>query len=128
LRMTNNIERIGDELEDIAESLERMIEENLYFSEFAIQDYVNIASEVREFLVLVLTAIKEENKQIMPEAARLVNNIGRMTEDMKSSHHNRLFEGTCEIDRGMIFIDILDAFEKIGGFCYNLAQAVAGVK
>jgi len=128
LRMTNNIERIGDELEDIAEALERMIEEKLYFSEFAIQDYVNIASEAREFLVLVLTGIKEENKQIMPEALRLVNNISRMTEDMKSSHQTRLFEGTCEIDRGMIFIDILDAFEKMGGFCYNLAQAVAGVK
>jgi phosphate:Na+ symporter len=128
LRMTNNIERIGDEVEDIAEALERMIEEKLYFSEFAIQDYVNIASEVREFLVLVLTGIKEENKQIMPEAVRLLKNIGRLTEDMKSSHHTRLFEGTCEIDRGMIFIDILDAFEKMGGFCYNLAQAVAGVK
>jgi phosphate:Na+ symporter len=89
---------------------------------------VNIASEVREFLVLVLTGIKEENKQIMPEAVRLLKNIGRLTEDMKSSHHTRLFEGTCEIDRGMIFIDILDAFEKMGGFCYNLAQAVAGVK
>jgi phosphate:Na+ symporter len=128
LRMTNNIERIGDELEDIAEALEKMIGEKLYFSEFAIKDYETITSEAREFLELVLKGIKEENKQIMPEAARLVNNISRMIEEMKSSHHTRLFEGTCEIDRGMIFIDILDAFEKMGGFCYNLAQAVAGVK
>jgi phosphate:Na+ symporter len=127
-RLTNNIERIGDELEDIASALERMIEENLYFSEYAIIDYEAITSEAREFLKLVLRGIREENKQIMPEAVRLVNNINRMTEEMKSSHHDRLVEGTCEIDRGMIFVDILEAFEKMGGFCYNLAQAVAGVK
>ena len=127
-RMTNNIERIGDELEDIAEALERMIEDKLYFSEYAIRDYETITSEAREFMELVLTGIREDNKQIMPEAVRLVNNISRMTEEMKSRHHDRLVEGTCEIDRGAIFIDILDAFEKMGGFCYNLAQAVAGVK
>jgi phosphate:Na+ symporter len=128
LRMTNNIERIGDELEDIAAALENMIEEKLYFSEYAIADYVTITSEAREFLQLVLNGIKIENGEIMSEALRLVNNINRMTDDMKASHHDRLFEGTCEIDRGMIFTEILDAFEKMGGFCYNLAQAVAGVK
>jgi phosphate:Na+ symporter len=128
LRMTNNIERIGDELEDIAAALENMIEEKLYFSEYAIADYETITSEAREFLQLVLSGIKIENGEIMSEAVRLVNNINRMTEDMKASHHDRLFEGTCEIDRGMIFTEILDAFEKMGAFCYNLAQAAAGVK
>jgi phosphate:Na+ symporter len=128
LRMTNNIERIGDELEDIAAALENMIEEKLYFSEYAIEDYVTITSEAREFLQLVLNGIKIENGEIMSEALKLVNNINRMTDDMKAGHHDRLFEGTCEIDRGMIFIEILDAFEKMGAFCYNLAQAVAGVK
>jgi phosphate:Na+ symporter len=128
LRMTNNIERIGDELEDIAAALENMIEEKLHFSEYAIADYETITSEAREFLQLVLNGIKIGNKEIMSEAVRLVNNINRMTEDMKASHHDRLFEGTCEIDRGMIFAEILDAFEKMGASCYNLAQAVAGVK
>lgn len=128
MRMTNNIERIGDEIEDIAEALERMIEDKLYFSEQAIQDYVAISSETREFLTLVFKGIKEENKQIMPEAVKLVNSVNKMTEEMRLSHHDRLVEGVCEIDRGMIFIDILNAFEKMGGYCYNVAQAIAGVR
>ena len=128
LRMTNNIERVGDELEDIAEALDTMIEDKLFFSEQAILDYVAITSEAREFLALVLNGIRENGKEIMPEAVRLVENINKMTEEMRLSHHDRLVEGTCEIDRGMIFIDILNAFEKMGGFCYNIAQAVAGVK
>ena len=128
MRMTNNIERIGDEIEDIAEVLERMIEEKLYFSDRAIQDYVTVSLETRKFLTLVFEGIKEENKEIMPEAVKLVNSVNQMTEEMRLGHHDRLVEEVCEIDRGMIFIDILNAFEKIGGTCYNVAQAIAGVK
>ncbi|HDH86874.1 MAG: Na/Pi cotransporter family protein [Deltaproteobacteria bacterium] len=128
MRMTNNIERIGDEVEDIAEALERMLEDKLYFSEEAIQDYEKISSEARKFLALVFEGIKEGNKQIMPEAVKLVESINQMTEEMRLSHHDRLFDGVCEIDRGMIFSDILNAFEKMGGCCYNVAQAIAGVK
>ena len=128
MRMTNNIERIGDEIEDIAETLERMIEDKLYFSEQAIQDYEKISSEARKFLTLVFEGIKEENKEIMPKAVKLVESINQMTEEMRLSHHDRLFDGVCEIDRGMIFSDILNAFEKMGGCCYNVAQAIAGVK
>ncbi len=128
MRMTNNIERIGDEIEDIAEVLERMIEEKLYFSDRAIQDYVTVSLETRKFLSLVFEGIKEENKEIMPEAVKLVNSVNQMTEEMRLGHHDRLVEEVCEIDRGMIFSDILNAFEKIGGSCYNVAQAIAGVK
>ncbi|MBW1674477.1 MAG: Na/Pi cotransporter family protein [Deltaproteobacteria bacterium] len=128
MRMTNNIERIGDEIEDIAEALERMIEEKLYFSENAIQDFMTVSLESRKFLTLVFEGIKGENRQIMPEAVKLVNSINQMTEEMRLSHHDRLVEGVCEIDRGMIFIDILNAFEKMGGSCYNVAQAIAGVR
>ena len=128
MRMTNNIERVGDEIEDIAEALERMIEEKLYFSENAIQDFMTVSLESRKFLTLIFEGIKEENRQIMPEAVKLVNSVNQMTEAMRSSHHDRLVEGVCEIDRGMIFIDILNAFEKMGGSCYNVAQAIAGVR
>jgi len=128
LRMTNNIERIGDEVEDIAEAIERMIEDKFYFSPQALEDYVKISSEARKFLALVLEGIKEENKEIMPEAVKTVSSVNQMTEEMRLRHHNRLIEGTCEIERGMIFIDILNAFEKMGGFCYNVAQAIAGVR
>ena len=128
LRMTNNIERIGDELEDIAEALDRLFQDKLHFSDEAVEDYAAISSRASEFLALVLNGIKKGNKAIMPEATRLVNSVNEMTEEMRLRHHSRLVEGTCEIDRGVIFIDILNAFEKMGGFCYNVAQAIAGVK
>jgi len=32
------------------------------------------------------------------------------------------------VDPGLILVDMLTAFEKIGDFCYNITQAVAGIK
>jgi phosphate:Na+ symporter len=128
MRMTNNIERMGDEIEDIAEALEKVIENKFFFSERAVRDYETITSEERKFLALALEGIKEENREIMPVAIKTVNSINQMIEKARLSHHNRLVDGSCEIERGMVFIDILNAFEKMGGFCYNVAQAIAGVR
>ena len=128
MRMTNNIERMGDEIEDIAEALEKVIENKFFFSERAVRDYETITSEARKFLALALEGIKEENREIMPVAIKTVNSINQVIEKARLSHHNRLVDGSCEIERGMVFIDILNAFEKMGGFCYNVAQAIAGVR
>ena len=128
MRMTNNVERIGDEIEDIAEAIERAIDNKFFFSEQALRDYETISSEARKFLTITLKGIRDENTEIMPDAVKAVSSINQMTEEARVSHHNRLVDGTCEIDRGMVFIDILNAFEKMGGFCYNVAQAIAGVK
>ncbi len=128
MRMSSNIERIGDEVEDVAEAIDKMIDERLFFSDGAIHDYKVLSSELRGFLLLVLKGIKDENQSIMPDAVNMVNSVNRMSEEMRLRHHARLVEGLCEVERDIIFIDMLNALEKMGGFCYNIAQAIAGVK
>jgi phosphate:Na+ symporter len=51
-----------------------------------------------------------------------------MREEMKSNHIMRLQSAACTVDPGLLFVDTLTAFEKMGDFCYNIAQAVAGLK
>jgi len=47
---------------------------------------------------------------------------------MRTHHIYRLKEGICSNEPGLIFSDILSNFEKIGDYCYNIAQGVAGIK
>ena len=47
---------------------------------------------------------------------------------MKGNHLDRLQRGVCAVDPGLIFVNILTAFERMGGYCYNISQAVAGIK
>lgn len=128
MRMANNWERIGDEIEDIARLIERLIDENLNLSDIAMQDYEEISTEVRNFISLVLDSIRDENKEVMSMTQKIEGNINRMKEEMKAGHIARLQTGACTVDTGLVFVDMLTSFEKIGGFCYNIAQAVAGIK
>ena len=128
MRMTNNLERIGDAIENIAELEEELIEEDLHISEGGLHDYQIISDEARKFLALVIDAIRRDDKEIMPQSQKIEDNVNRMREEMRDNYHMRLQTGMCTIDPGLILVDMLTAFEKIGDYCYNIAQAVAGLK
>ena len=128
MRMTNNFERIGDSVENIALIFEDIIEDRISFSEKALSDINTIAQEAVAFLILVKDAIKRKPDHFWREAQIKENNIDIMREEMRDNHIQRLQEGICSDDAGLKFSDILSNFEKIGDYCYNIAQAVAGVK
>ena len=128
IRLVNNLERIGDATEDIAEFIEQIIERDLFLSEEALKDYDEISREVQDFLSLVVEAMKKGDKAIMSRARVRESAINRMDESMKENHLSRLQKGVCTVDAGLVFVNILTAFEKIGGFCYNISQTVAGLK
>jgi phosphate:Na+ symporter len=128
MRMANNLERVGDAVENIAELIEELFQNELYLSEGGLHDYEVISAEVGQFLSLVVNAIRRGDKEVMPEAQRLEDAIDRMREEMRGNYIMRLQSGACTVDPGLILVDMLTAFEKIGDFCYNIAQAVAGLK
>jgi len=128
MRITNNLERIGDEIEVLAKLIERLIGENFYFSEEGMQDYDRMAQEVRHFLTLVNGAFITEDPGVMPEALEIEKTVNQMRDDLKSLHIARLQMGVCVVDSGLVFVDILTTFEKMGGCCFNIAQSVAGIK
>ena len=128
LRMTNNFERIGDSVENIAELIEELIEQNLYLSEGGMNDYKEISEEVRKFIDFTISSMKTEDVKLMNKALALESNINRMREEMRGNYLVRLSSGVCAVDPGLILVDMLTAFEKMGDYCFNIAQAVAGVK
>ena len=128
LRMTNNFERIGDAIENVAELIEELIEQDLNLSEGGLGDYKAISSEVNKFIGLVVDGIRSENEEIMPQAQEYEDRINRMREEMRGNYLMRMQSGICAVDPGLILVDMLTAFEKMGDYCYNIAQAVAGVK
>ena len=45
---------------------------------------------------------------------------------MRKEHIHRLRDGLCDVDSGLIFIDMLTSFEKIGDHAFNVAEMLAG--
>ncbi len=128
MRMANNLERAGDGVENIAELIEELLGQGLRLSDGGLHDYEVISADARKFLALVVSAIRREDRGVMPQAQKLEDSINRMREEMRGNYIMRLQSGVCTVDPGLILVDMLTAFEKIGDFCYNVAQAVAGLK
>jgi len=72
--------------------------------------------------------MESEDRDVISRAREFVDNIHIMVEDMKASHLLRLQKGICEVDTGLIFVNTLTSFEKMGGYGYNIAEAIAGLK
>jgi phosphate:Na+ symporter len=128
IHMVNNLERIGDHAENFCDLVERKVGLKLPFTEAAVGDMRKIYSVSREFLVLVINGIRERNLDIKPEADAYEARINRLEDSMREGHIGRLNEGVCGVDPGLIFIDMLTNFEKIGDHCFNIAEAVVGIK
>lgn len=128
LRITNNFERAGDAIENVAELIEELIEQDLKLSEAGLGDYEKISNEVRKFIGLVVGALERQEPELMAKAQKLEDTINRMREEMRGNNVVRMQSGVCAVDPSLILVDMLTAFEKMGDFCYNIAQGEAGIK
>jgi phosphate:Na+ symporter len=128
INMVNNLERIGDHAENLCALVERKARLKLPFTETAMQDMNEIYSVSREFLVMVINGIRERNRYIKREADTYEETINSLEDTMREGHIRRLNEGICGVDPGLVFIDMITSFEKIGDHCFNIAEAVVGIK
>jgi len=126
LHTVNDLERVGDHAVNIVEIAERKIDQKLSFSNSAQTEAVQLKKEVNEMFDYISTAL--ENNDIQAAKSALINedNLNRMQLDFRRSHVQRMTEGVCSPEAGLIFIDMVDNMEKIGDHLTNIAQAVIG--
>jgi len=126
LHTVNDLERVGDHAVNITEIAERKIDQRLSFSESAQSEAGQLKKEVNEMLDCISAAL--ENNDIEAAKSALVNEeaLNKMQMDFRRSHVQRMTEGMCSPEAGLIFIDLVDNIEKIGDHLTNIAQAVIG--
>lgn len=124
MRITNNIERIGDSMENVSKIIERIYNNEIGFSDQAKSDLVKIADKAVAFLQLVVDQMQEKNEGFYNKALNMEDSIDQMREAMRSQHIERLRAGDCSVDAGVLFIALVSNFEKMGDYCYNIATGV----
>nr|WP_320190689.1 Na/Pi cotransporter family protein [uncultured Desulfobacter sp.] len=124
MRITNNIERIGDSMENVSKTVERIYNSEIEFSDQAKSDLAKIADKAVVFLQLVVDQMQEKTEGFYKKALNMEDTIDQMREEMRSQHIERLRAGNCSVDAGVLFIALLSNFEKMGDYCYNIATGV----
>ena len=128
MNMVNDLERVGDHCENLWTLNQRKLDQKITFSDIAMNEISEISKLTREFLATIIQALEDKNTGIFDEAHRLEDGIDDLEERLRNNHVKRLNTGECTVNSGLIFIDMLHNFEKIGDHTYNFAKAVVGIK
>ena len=122
----NDLERIGDHSQNLAELARRKIEGKLPFTDTAIDEINIMWDQIQNMFVEAEDALKNGNVEIAKAMLKREEHINKLQNDFKQSHVDRLNEGSCQINAGFIFIEFIDNLEKIGDRLTNVAQSVIG--
>jgi phosphate:Na+ symporter len=125
LHMVNEIERIGDHCERLLKLLRRKYSHKYEFTGEANSAIEEMSDKITKFLELLSQTLMEP-KNILPKADVLENRIDELRKEMRKNHVARLNEGTCDVNSGLVYIDMVTSFEKIGDHAFNVAEGLSG--
>jgi len=128
LQIVSNLERIGDHCESIAKLCKRRNSFGLEFSDDGVKEMTQIYHHTLEYLRTIIEAIKETPHNLMEEVRSFEPKLNAMRWEMRINHMERLKKSTCDADAGLVYVDILTSFEKIGDHAYNIAESLSGLK
>jgi phosphate:Na+ symporter len=126
LHKVRDLEFIGDECESIMKLIKRKYDHKLEFSESGSIEMLEIAVKVKEFLDLISANIISTGINIMPEAETIENRVDELKRDLRSQHIKLLNGENSNVVQGIIFIDMISCFEKIGDHAYSIAETISG--
>ena len=124
LKVIGDFERISDHCVNLMESAEELNQKKLKFSDAATGELDIMLSAVREIVALSFRAFTENDPQLALQVEPLEQVIDDLKEKMRSRHILRLQQGSCSIETGFIWSDLLTSLERIGDHCSNVAGCV----
>lgn len=128
MHVVNDLEKIGDYCENLWQLGERRIEQRIGFSSVAEAEVVDLAQKTREFVSFIQKAFERRDQTIIEKAQFMENQIDTLEAQLRDNHIQRLNTGECSVNPGLIFIDMIHNFEKIGDHTHSIARAIIGKK
>ncbi|MDD3360535.1 MAG: Na/Pi cotransporter family protein [Hespellia sp.] len=122
--VVNDIERIGDHAENLADSTKQIIEHNITFSEKALKHLQDMTTAVLLMLDYSIEMFSKKNPEHMQEVIDLEDQIDAMEKKLQKSHVKRLTKGKCTPEAGTIFSDTISGLERVADHATNIAFAI----
>lgn len=119
-----NIERVGDHAENLADLALEKIRDNIYLTDEAYKELSEVCTTAISSFDYAIRARETENIEYIREVERLEDLVDEMKDKLRQSHINRLSQGLCTPENGVIFIDALINLERISDHSLNIANFV----
>ena len=126
MQCIRDIERIGDYATNFDELAKKKADQDVSFSKVAKKELGIIDDAITEILRLTIEAMTDENEYVTRRIEPLEEVIDDMVLLLKNRHTDRLCQGVCSINGGLIFMDILTYLERTADQCSNIAMLLLG--
>lgn len=122
--VVNDLERIGDHAENMAEYAQSRIDEDIPFSEDSIREMREMLDKTVTLCRLSLEVLHSRDKRLLPQVLVQEESIDDMEKELQQSHVERLTRGACTPRSGMIFSDMLSNLERVADHATNIGFSI----
>ena len=122
--VVNDIERIGDHAENLADAAKMRMEENVTFSKEAQHEMGEMLERVLTILRYSIDMFSHNNREHMEELLDLEEHIDEMERQYQQCHVDRLTRNECTPEAGMIFSDVISGLERVADHATNIAFSI----
>ena len=122
--VVNDIERIGDHAENVADSAVQMTNDNVTFSKQGELDLSEMLDMVLKILDESIKMFAKNDLQHLQEIIDIENSIDQEERDLQQKHVERLTRNECTPEAGMIFSDLVSGLERVADHATNIAFSI----
>ncbi len=122
--VVNDIERIGDHAENVADSAKQRISTGVGFSKEAqrgLGEMVNMVNTLIQFAVEMFSSGTEEH---LEDIMHLEDAVDEKERELQKEHVGRLTRNECSPEAGMLFSDIVSGLERVADHATNIAFSI----
>lgn len=124
LHLVDDIERIGDHCENIAEIASEMYESKTTFSNTAMTELKEIVKHSFTSFAEAIKAFENFDVEAARNVVREEDIVDELRSKLRIAHIQRLASNECSAEPGIYFLDILTNLERISDHSLNIAQVV----
>ena len=122
--VVNDIERIGDHAENVADASRQRKEEGISISKEAQKELGDMLEMVNKIIRYAVEMFAKSDETHMQEIVTLEDQVDEKERELQKKHVERLTKGECSPEAGMIFSDIVSGLERVADHATNIAFAI----
>ncbi len=122
--VVNDIERIGDHAENVADAARQRRDGNLSISKEAQRELGELLDMVNTIFQYAIEMFAKSDDRHMNDVILLEDKVDNKERELQQRHVERLARGECTPEAGMIFSDIISGLERVADHATNIAFAI----